>query len=274
MSHILVTFNDAPANPASLKYTELGPLAIKRLQDYGAAHDIPVAITSARRSDIPACWNKLPDILDLLKLYDQVTWVDSDALAIDLTRPMSWLDTPDADFIAQCPQQFLGHIEMSSGARQKTMPFNAGVFTVRSTKRARQCLEAAWKARPAPDAASPVWNGLGDEEALLKAFAQHQPDIALMPDMQSHPQHPTTDTVFAHFYGNHGVPVLDTAQQRAQIALWRAAIINKQPLPENPAAFHWAMIQCPRGAAQQDIPLRTPDRFCYAVEDIMSCTAH
>lgn len=263
--HALVSFNAVPTENLSAKYTVLGSLALKRLQDYGAKQGLPVIIDNPDCQGLPACWQKLPLILDLLAQYEQVTWVDSDAMPVDLNRPLPWIDSAaDADLISQCPAQFLNYTGWPADRCRQAMPLNSGIFTIRATSRARALLEAAWALRPTQGDPGRPWDGLGDQEALIRASARIRPRIAYAKDIQSHPKHVTDQTAFAHFFGNHAVPLLSEAEIRAVTLRWHKAITSGLPLPQDLAVFHIAMIQ----SREAGVGSRPLERFGYQMDDL------
>src|ERR1700733_5493097 len=66
----VITFNDVPAINHTYKYDVLGPMAIENRRRYCVRHgyDFVSEVTIAR--DRPACWAKIPAILDAFRTHE------------------------------------------------------------------------------------------------------------------------------------------------------------------------------------------------------------
>src|SRR3954469_14820769 len=128
-----ITYNAVPAHNPTFKYERLGPLAVDNHRRYCERHgyrfisDVPVA------ADRPACWAKLPAMLDALEHHRWVLWADSDALIFEPSRRLEDLCDPAFDLIATSHDEFfrLRGIPRAEGLAR--MPINTGVFLLQAT---------------------------------------------------------------------------------------------------------------------------------------------
>src|SRR5271163_3328185 len=102
----VVTFNDVPTINYTFKYEVLGRIAIENRRQYCERHgyrfvsDVPIA------RDRPACWSKIPAILDAFETSRWVLWADSDALVFNHARSIDDLCDPEYDLVVQSHEHF------------------------------------------------------------------------------------------------------------------------------------------------------------------------
>jgi len=85
----------------------------------------------------PAAWSKIALVRELLEHYDEVLWVDADAIFLDISEDIAELVRPDKDIYL---------VEHLWEADDSWRSANTGVFLVRSTPWARQFLDRVWAA--------------------------------------------------------------------------------------------------------------------------------
>jgi galactosyl transferase GMA12/MNN10 family len=264
----VITFNQVPAINHSFKYELLGQLAIENRRQYCERHgyrfisEVPIA------SDRPACWAKIPAILQAFETHPWVLWADSDALVFDHTRPIDDLLDTRYDLIVQSHEHYFRFIGIPTAVGLMRMPINTGVFLMRASEWSRNFLQRAYKQAEFVFQGE-IWNGIGEQEAmiaLLRKAPEDQRRIKYVDGLQNHPRFYKPGDRFVHFYGNHAKHHIPLAECEDVLRRWRTAIRRLGPPPTNLARFHWCCIQNKRGNA----PFVRGDlsHYLYAPEDI------
>jgi hypothetical protein len=265
----VITFNDVPSINHTFKYDVLGRMAIENRRRYCARHgydfvsDVPIA------RDRPACWAKIPAILDAFRTHDWVLWADSDTLVIDDSRAVETYCDPAYDLIVQTHDRYYQLLGIPEAEGRRRMPINTGVFLIRASTWAADFLRRAY-ARTEFVSHKTVWDGIGEQEAMI-ALLHEAPDdlnrIKHVDLLQSPPKFHRPGTVFMHFYGNHARHRIPLTQAEALLAAWDRALRLGEPVPGDFARFHWCCIQNKRA----DSPVSGGDlpRYLYRPEDIM-----
>jgi hypothetical protein len=104
------------------------------LRQFAGRHGWSVIVNRVDRAcGRPTSWGKVPLLLELLRSYDLVGWIDADALIVDGSR----------DLAAELRRgKHLYWVEHAHPSGETTA--NAGVMMLRSTRWARRLLERAW----------------------------------------------------------------------------------------------------------------------------------
>jgi hypothetical protein len=97
------------------RYQELLDLAIKSFQDYAKkfGYEIAICQTSLDASRPPA-WTKILHILELMNEFDEILWIDSDAIIIDISRDIAMDVKPDSE-LSWVYHEYEDHIHPNSG---------------------------------------------------------------------------------------------------------------------------------------------------------------
>lgn len=266
----VITFNDVPPVNHTFKYDVLGRMAVENRRRYCARHgyDFVSAVTIAR--DRPACWAKIPAILQAFDTHDWVLWADSDALVVNPAQPVEAFCDPAYDLIVQTHEPYyrLLGIPLAEGIRR--MPINSGVFLIRASDWSRDFLRRAYD-RIEFVTSTPVWDGIGEQEAMI-ALLHERPDdlhrVKHVDGLQCAPRFYRPGYVFLHCYGNHAAHRVPLPEAEAVLAAWAHAVRTSAPLPRDFARFHWCCIQNKSGdrpASGGDLP-----RYLYRPEDILA----
>jgi hypothetical protein len=240
-----ITYNDVPAHNPTFKYERLGPLAVENHRRYCERHgyrfisDVPVA------ADRPACWAKLPAMLDALEHHRWVLWADSDTLIFDPLRRLEDLCDPAFDLIVTSHDEFfrLRGIPRAEGLAR--MPINTGVFLLQATPWSRDFLRRAYDQHQFVTRGE-LWDGIGEQEAMIHVLHQNPTDlgrIKYVPGLQNHPRLYRPGDLFVHFYGNHARHRIPLAECAEVLERWEAADRAGGPLPADLPRFHWCCIQ-------------------------------
>jgi hypothetical protein len=105
---------------------------------YAALHGYDLRLsTQLLAPDRPPAWSKIALVRELLERYDEVLWVDADAIFVDISKDMAELVRPDKDLY------LVEHVWEENEAWRSA---NTGVFLVRSTPWARRFLDRVWAA--------------------------------------------------------------------------------------------------------------------------------
>ncbi|MEI8084185.1 MAG: hypothetical protein WCI74_20280, partial [Actinomycetes bacterium] len=100
----------------------------------------------------PVVWSKIPLIVQALRTYDEVFWVDADAIVLRFDRDVATCVRPDTEFAWAVHEYGLGSLP------------NAGVLFVRATDQAFRALETAYAQH---DLIDHPWS---DNAALLRTL--------------------------------------------------------------------------------------------------------
>lgn len=267
----LVSFNRVPEVNPSCKYERLGPMALANQRRYAERHGYGFfgsVLPAADAADIPACWHKLPAILQALQSHSWVLWADSDALVLNPALGLEDLCDPLFDLVVQRPRAYFERIGQDPDAGLAAMPINSGVFMVQATSWSRQLLEDAFALRPAASL-DRFWNGIGEQEALIKMLKRKPADFArirYVDGLQSHPALHQPGNRFVHFYGNQASHLISAGECEEVLQRWERALAGCEALPIDLARFHWCCIQ--NKVADAAIDRGGPERFLYRPEDI------
>ena len=265
---VVITFNDVPLINYTWKYERLGQMALENRRRYCKRHgyrficDVPVA------NDRPACWAKIPALLEAMENHDWVLWADSDALILNPARRLEDFCDPKYDLIVQSHEEFFRHIGMPLEQGLAYMPINTGVFLVNATSWSRQFLCDAYTQTQYVTHAE-IWDGVGEQEAmvaLLRGRPESKRRIKYASGLQNHPRLYRNGDLFVHFYGNHAVHRIPLVECEEVFHRWVAANCSGAPFPSDLARFHWCCIQNKRS----DSTLVKGDlaHYLYAPEDI------
>lgn len=264
----VITFNDVPAINYTYKYDVLGRMAVENRRRYCALHgydficDVPVA------RDRPACWAKIPAILEAFRTHEWVLWADSDVLVIEEGVAAAGFCDPEYDLIVQTHDRYYQLLGIPEAEGLRLMPINTGVFLIRASEWAADFLRRAYQ-RTEFVSHGAVWNGIGEQEAMIALLQERPADrqrIKHVDFLQSPPKFYRPGYLFMHFYGNHARHRIPPAVCGAVVAAWARAVRLGLPLPRDFARFHWCCIQ----NKHADGPVRGGDlgRYLYRPEDI------
>lgn len=262
----LATFNVAPPGQSTRKYQDMGPVAVARLAHYAKRHGYGFISRPNAPDFHPVCWEKFGVIRTALHQSDWCVWVDSDAMPIDLARPLEPILRPDVDMISQCPVTYLTRLNWPAQRCRLAMPFNSGVFAIRNMPAVHDLLNAAEAMRPPALPQNTAWDGLGDQEAIIAALRDHPVRMHHEPDLQCHPGDLGVRSYFVHFYGNHADHIYTDSQAHGIIANWHGTMGDRLGPAVGAAHYHWANIQNRfPGAA---LTRGGPERFLYQPDEI------
>ena len=87
--------------------------------------------------DRPPAWSKIALVRELLDDYDEVLWIDADAIFLDISQDLAELVRPGKDLY------LVEHLYEEDDAWRSA---NTGVFLIRSTDWSRQFLQQVWSA--------------------------------------------------------------------------------------------------------------------------------
>ena len=161
------------------------------------------------------------------------------------------------------------NIRFSSNARFKKTPINTGVFLIKSSAWSRWFLEEAYKQSQFITDDDDVWDGIGEQEAMIEVLRQHPEDlkrIAYVHHLQNHPKFYNKAVMFIHLNGHYTKHHIPLAECEEILARWERANEAGEPYPEDIARFHWCCIQ----NKSKDSPVLHGDleRYLYTSEDI------
>ncbi|WP_437276010.1 hypothetical protein WME90_32810 [Sorangium sp. So ce375] len=241
----VITFNAVPPKNPTFKYEKLGVMALENRRQYCARHgyrfidDVPVA------ADRPACWAKLPAILDAFERHRWVLWADSDTLVFNQARRVEEFCDPAYDLIVQSHDEYLRFLGVPLAEGLARMPINTGVFLMQATAWSRDFLREAY-AQVQFVSQGEIWDGIGEQEAMIWLLKQHPEDlrrIKYVDGLQNHPRFYRSSDLFVHFHGNfarHRIPLSECDEVFRR---WEEANQRGEPLPTDLARFHWCCIQ-------------------------------
>jgi len=108
-------------------------LAVQTFRRYASRHGYDMVIGDGESFGRPPSWGKIPLLRRLLDEYDEVLWIDSDAIVLDDSVDLSSLVPPDA-------YQAMAQNNLPQGGRL----LNSGVWLLRG-ERAKEFLDHVWQ---------------------------------------------------------------------------------------------------------------------------------
>ena len=219
-------------------------------------------------ADRPACWAKIPAVLDAFERSEWVLWADSDTLVMNPERGLEEFCDPAFDLVVASQEEFFRRIGVPPAEGLARMPINTGVFLMRGSEWSKELLRGAWEERQFISHGA-IWNGIGEQEAMIHLLQQQPAGLArikYVAGLQNHPKLYREGDLFLHFYGNHARHRVPVGECEEVFARWEAADASGGPLPEDRCRFHWCSIQNkePQG------PMDRGDlaRYLYEPQDI------
>ena len=283
----LVTFNDVPDPDDTLKYRRLGPMAIESHRRYARHHGyefIDEVVIDRRR---PACWAKIPALLDAFDRCEWVVWADADTLIVDRDRRLeSFLAEvrPHHQLVVQSPREHFEALGVDLATAMDIQPLNTAVFFMRASDWSREFLHEAYDREFFVDCGE-RWNGIGEQEAMIDVLRRRADEgrVRYVEDLHGHPRTcrfganaasgsdmksgDGAGNMFAHFYGNNARYLVGADECERVITRWERAVERDDPWPDDPERLHWCCIQNRHPDAVID--RGEPDRFLYRRADIV-----
>jgi galactosyl transferase GMA12/MNN10 family len=264
----VITFNHVPSINHTFKYERLGGIALENRrrycedQEYRLISDVPGV------PDRPACWAKIPAILQALETHAWVVWADSDTLVMDRSCRLERFCDPAYDLVVQSHEEFYRFIGVPLQQGLDRMPVNTGVFLTRSTAWSKQFLSDAY-AQTQYVSGGEIWDGIGEQEAMIHLLRRNPEDrrrIKYVEGLQNHPRLYRAGDAFVHFYGNHARHRIPLAECEEVLGRWERASRTGAPFPADLCRFHWCCIQNKRS----DSPVVRGDleHYLYRPEDV------
>jgi hypothetical protein len=128
-------------------YVDLLAVSSITFEAYAAVHGYDLRFsTELLAPERPAAWSKIALVRELLERYDQVLWVDADAIFLDISKDIADLLRPDKDLYL---------VEHRYAEDDSWRSANTGVFLVRSSDWSRRFFERVWTAEQYVD--HPWW---------------------------------------------------------------------------------------------------------------------
>ena len=120
-----------------------------------------------RTSDNPlpslhAVWSKIPIVMDELKIYDWVVWMDADATTVGMEFDVA---------------SYLSGLDDKVVMQKDKLNWNAGVFAVSNGARTRKWLEKIYEMRTVPKYS----RGWREQQAMIDSFKSGWGDIVEVP---------------------------------------------------------------------------------------------
>ena len=119
----------------------------------------------------PPAWNKIRLVRDLLDRYEEVLWIDSDAIFVDISKDIADVMRPGKDLYL---------VEHRWWANPDWRGANTGVFLVRATDWSRDFLDQVWQRDQYIE--HPWW----ENAAVLDLLGYHIPPDPKTPPSKSH----------------------------------------------------------------------------------------
>jgi glycosyl transferase family (putative galactosyltransferase) len=116
-------------------HAELLEIGRPTLEEYAQRHGYDVIVRDQPETTLTPSWERIPLIQGLLGRYDEVLYVDADAIFVDVSRDIFEALVPDRAF------GFVMHVN------EGNMLPNAGVLAVRAHRPALDLLDAIWGSR-------------------------------------------------------------------------------------------------------------------------------
>jgi hypothetical protein len=128
-------------------YVDLLAISSITFEAYAALHGYELRLsTQLLDGGRPPAWSKIALVRELLEEYEEVLWVDADAIFLDISKDIAELVRPGKDLYL---------VEHLYEQDESWRSANTGVFLVRSTPWARQFLDRVWAAEQYVD--HPWW---------------------------------------------------------------------------------------------------------------------
>lgn len=271
----VATFNVVPTVNHTKKYDALGPLALVNRRQWCQRHGYPLIETVESSWDRPVCWEKFPVIRQALEEFEWVLWADSDALILDLDLSTSDLCDDRFDIITTSLADVAHAVGVSPDQAAQRFPVTTGVFLIRSSTWAIDLLDRAEGKATHLDtskSAQSVWDGKGDQEALIAALQEHSHDlqrIKRVDNLECHPRfYRPGHQLFTHFYGNHANHLISESDSELVFQQWARATEEGGSFPDNRATFHWCAIQ--NSDPYFEVKRGDPERFLYTTGEVLS----
>jgi galactosyl transferase GMA12/MNN10 family len=119
-------------------YVDLLAVSSITFEAYAALHGFDLRFsTELLAPERPPAWSKIALVRDLLERYDEVLWVDADAIFVDISKDIADLLRPDKDLY------LVEHLYEEDDSWRSA---NTGVFLVRSSDWSRRFFERVWAA--------------------------------------------------------------------------------------------------------------------------------
>ena len=266
----VVTFNDVPAINPTFKYEVLGHLALENRRQYCERHGYSFFSQVPIARDRPACWAKIPAILEAFKTHQWVLWADSDTLVFNSALAVDDLCDPAYDLVFQSHEHFFKFMGVPIAEGLDRMPINTGVFLIQATLWSRDFLRRAYE-QTAYVTHKEIWDGIGEQEAmiaLLRDVPEDRRRIKYVDGLQNHPRFCRSTDRFVHFYGNYAKHRIPLVECEEVFGRWAIAVGLSGSLPSDVARFHWCCIQNKREDAS--IVRGDLSHYLYRPEDIAS----
>ncbi len=269
----VITFNQVPARNPTFKYLRLGPLALENRRIYCDQHGYRFISTVPIASDRPACWAKIPAILEAFQNHRWVLWADSDALVLEYTGRLEKFCDEKYDLIVASPEEFFRFLGIPFAQGLARMPINTGVFLIRASAWSEHFLRLAY-AQTQFVSTGEIWNGIGEQEAMT-AILHQNPDflsrIKHVTHLQNHPKFYRPGDLFVHFYGNYARHHIPISECEEVFRRWGLAIRQASGFPPDVMRFHWCCIQ----NLEMDAPVVRGDlsHYLYEAADLEASSA-
>lgn len=173
-------------------------LVLPTFENYARRHGYAVRLGTGREAGgRPTSWSKIPLIRALFECYDEVLWLDADAVILDDRRDIG-CDLP--------PTAFQGLVEIQEGDERH---INMGVWYLRRGHRAYSFLDALWNHERFIE--HPWWENAAALDLL--GYSTHQPlrrvrpsewwdGTTLLPrEWNSYYHAPTAGAIINHYAG-------------------------------------------------------------------------
>jgi hypothetical protein len=148
-------------------YADLLAISSVTYEAYAALHGYDLRLaTEPIDPERPPAWSKIALVRELLERYDEVLWVDADAIFLDISKDIAELVRPGKDLY------LVEHVYEQDESWRSA---NTGVFLVRSTPWARGFLDRVWAAEQYVD--HPWW----ENAAVLDLLGYELPPGLLPP---------------------------------------------------------------------------------------------
>jgi galactosyl transferase GMA12/MNN10 family len=117
-------------------YVDLLAISSITFEAYAALHGYDLRLaTELLDPERPPAWSKIALVRHLLERYDEVLWVDADAIFLDISEDIAGLVHSDKDLY------LVEHVYEEDESWRSA---NTGVFLVRSTRWARRFFDRVW----------------------------------------------------------------------------------------------------------------------------------
>ena len=117
-------------------YEDLLAISSVTFREFAERHGYDVVLsTESIAPERPPAWSKIRLARDLLERYDEVLWIDADAMFVDISKDIADLVRPGKDLYL---------VEHLWHENDDWRSANTGVFLIRSTDWSRAFLDAVW----------------------------------------------------------------------------------------------------------------------------------